>query len=132
MSGLTRTEGAALVMVLLVTVLLGIIATSLAFTVTLDGLAARNVQEASLAEGLAEGALELAADRVAEAVAEGLSYAGTLGPSDLGGIDAEVTASVQSGGYALTSVATVGRSTVRREAWLRYDAAGRPSVAARR
>lgn len=126
-----RRRGAALVLVLIVTLLLGLIAATLAFTVTLDGLAARNVQQAALAEGMAEGALELAAAWAAEATAHGTADAGIPAPSVLGGIDADVTVTGQADGLVLTSVATVGRGTVRRTLTLHYDPAGRPIVEAR-
>ena len=126
-----RRRGAALVLVLIVTLLLGLIAATLAFTVTLDGLAARNVQQAALAEGMAEGALELAAAWAAEATAHGTADAGIPAPSVLGGIDADVTVTGQADGLVLTSVATVGRGTVGRTLTLHYDPAGRPIVEAR-
>lgn len=123
--------GAALVLVLIVTLLLGLMAVALAFTVTLDGLSARNVQEAALAEGAAEGALQLAAAWVGEARGEGTPSPASLGAAQLGGIDAEVTVSDRSDRLELAAMASVGGSTVTRDLTLRFDDAGVPLVESR-
>ena len=122
---------------LVVALLLGLAALSLTFTVTLDSLAARNAQEAALAEGQAEGALELAAEAVRGSTAA-TGVAGPLvPPQDLGpwpddGVPVEVEVVVDpEGAYRLETRARVGRSSVRRVVTLDDTAAGGIAVRAR-
>ncbi len=71
-------------LVLVVALLLGLAALSLTFTVTLDSLAARNAQEAALAEGQAEGGLELAAKAVVGSTASTVPAGPSSPPQELG------------------------------------------------
>ena len=132
MTAAAREGGTALVLVLVVALLLGLAATALAFTVTLDALAARNLQEAALAEGLAEGALQLAASQIGERLASGTSPPRRLGPWPGSGVDATAEA-VPAGPdqLVITSEAAVGRSSVTRTLVVAYDPAGLPTVVAR-
>lgn len=100
------------------TLLLGLMALSLSFTVTLDSLAARHVQEAALAEGQAEAALALAA---AEAATDVLAAAGALdgvqrlGPWPDAGVEGSADVTLEAERIIRVSAhASVGRSSVRR------------------
>ena len=132
-----RERGAALVLVLVVALLLGLAALSLTFTVTLDSLAARNAQEAALAEGQAEGALELAAKAVRGSTAATGPAGPLVPPQELGpwpdaGIPVVVEVVVDpEGAYRLETRARVGRSSVRRVVTLDDTAAGGIAVRAR-
>ena len=124
-------------LVLVVALLLGLAALSLTFTVTLDSLAARNAQEAALAEGQAEGALELGAKAVVGSTA-GTAPAGSsvlpqeLGPWPDAGIPVVVDVVADAGGaYRLETRARIGRSTVRRVVTVDDSAAGGTVVRAR-
>lgn len=124
-----RRAGAALVLVLVVSLLLGLAAMSLAFTVTLDSLAARNVQEAALAEGQAEGALALAVAAVVAAPPEARVAGLRLGPWPAEGLSALVDVVQAGGGWLrLESRAVVGRSTSTRSVSLRITSTGVPQV----
>ena len=118
--GQRRQRGAALVLVLVVALLVGLAALSLTFTVTLDSLAARNAQEAALAEGQAEGAVGLAAKVVVGSTAAAPSAGPSVPPSVLGpwpdaGVPVVVDVVIDAqGAYGLETRAWVGRSTVHR------------------
>lgn len=124
-------------LVLVVALLLALAALSLTFTVTLDGLAARNAQQAALAEGQAEGAVELAAKVVVGSAAAAAPGAPSAPPTELGpwpdaGIPVLVDAVAHARGvYELEARARVGSSTVRRLIIVDARAAGAPVVRAR-
>ncbi|MEJ2358702.1 MAG: hypothetical protein P8Y13_11585, partial [Deinococcales bacterium] len=121
--GSSRAErGAALVLVLVVAALLGLVALSLAFTVTLDTLAARNVQEEVLAEGQAEAALALALETATASGGAGAAPGVRFGPWPDQGISASVEAAWDvDGTVRLRSRAVVGRSGVTRTLVARVD-----------
>jgi len=132
-----RQRGAALVLVLAVALLLGLTALSVTFTVTLDSLAARNAQEAALAEGQAEGAVELGAKAVVGSTAS-TAPAGSsvprqeLGPWPDAGVSAAVGVVAEAGGaFRLETRAHIGTSTVRRVITVDGSVEGLPVVRAR-
>ena len=112
-------RGSALLMVLAVAGLLGVAALSLTFTVTLDTLAARNVQAAVLAEGQAEGALALgameAADTATGASGGPMPDEASFGPWPELGTSAHADAVwTPDGVVSVRSHAEVGRSSLSR------------------
>lgn len=125
-------RGSVLVIVLLAALLLALSAIALTLTVTLDGLAARNVQDAALAEGQAEAALQLAARDLGAGLADGGTIPVGLGPWEPAGVRATATVSRTGPNvYTIVARATVGRSQVVRTLVVGYDAVGEPVVLAR-
>lgn len=129
-TGVASRSGAALVLVLAALLVISLLAMSLALTAALDGLAARNAQNAVRAEGQSEGALQLAAMSLLHDPARS---PGVLGPWPDMGISATVHVSPASeGAWRLESRAVVGRSLIVRSAVLRIADDGTFRVAARR
>jgi len=117
-------RGAALVLVLVVTVLLGLMAVAVGFTVTLDGLAARTVQDAALAEGQAEGALQLAAAEAGRSMESGVAPPeGSVGPWSAAGITTTARVTPVDGDAVISVDARVGRAAARRSLRFRWQPA---------
>lgn len=128
---LRREVGAALVLVLVGLLVIALLAMSLGLTATLDGLTARNAQDAALAAAQAEGALQLAAaSLVGDAAVGGTAV---LGPWPGLGISGTVRVTpLSDAAWRIESSAAVRRSLAVRSVVLRIVADGTVRVAARK
>lgn len=124
-----RDGGAALPLTLLVVAVLGLLALTLAFTATLDDLAARSALESVRAGAQAEGALAQAAAAVGSLTTPALRTGVRLGPWTAAGIEGTADVVADADGVVwITARATVGRSETVRTVVVAGLATGTPRV----
>ncbi len=115
--------GAALVLVLLVAACLTLAGMAGAFLLTLDTLAARNAQQAALAEGRAQGAVAAGAWAAAAPSSGGAPSLAALW-ARLGWDPVVDVEPVTSGGVRIAATAAVGRASAQAALTLRLDGGG--------